>query len=276
MLPLLLVTGLTAAAPLQLASPGFHSRDLRVDEISYYSEFFANQLRLAGVKIFGADELASAVTPQREKQLVQCQGEACGSMADLQHLQLDGVVQGKISRQSSGYQLDITFLDAATAEPLSVRSVQSHSEDELQESLRRLAREMAVDLFSRTGKLPAPQPEVELAEAPGQPTSPLPGGLIMLAGAVATGTGIALNQVARGQLADVRIGFELNTYAEARAHAQGARNISIVSIVCIGVGAAAIVAGAIWAAVSVTNNRKLSVFAFSDGHTGSFGLAGAF
>src|SRR5258706_8228346 len=121
--------------PLKLASPGFSGPSLKPEEQSYFSEFFANQLRLQGIKVISSQELVAMLGPERQKQLLGCTAD-CTSPELATDLGVDGIVQGLIAHVGKdGWQIDLKVLLASSGATIAARSVSAQNDSELYELL---------------------------------------------------------------------------------------------------------------------------------------------
>jgi hypothetical protein len=215
-----------APSPVALAVEPITGPTLKPEDLSYYSLFFANQLRARGVQLDGVE--------QPDAKLVGRFGPFGGS----------------------GLQVDVTVTKADTGEVIAARSVSTPSEGAVLELLRRTAQELAVELFHRFGKMPVPQQIVPLpprlaARADGP--SPSPGLITAVAGIAVAAGGVLAISIANQQLGLVR-GGQLDPSAE-----QGAKTLSTVGVVLLAVGGAALVGGVAYALIASKGNASLTL-----------------
>ncbi|MBK7861755.1 MAG: hypothetical protein IPJ65_24690 [Archangiaceae bacterium] len=234
MLTLLVTVALHATPrPVVLENHGFEGPTVRADELAYLEAFFANQLRAQGVK-------------------VTAKGEAARPPGS------DGVLEGTLTRAGrDSLSLDLKVL-GGTSETLAARSVTAQNDSEAYELLRRAAQEIALELFHQLERTPVSQVPLPLPPAPEQPSSAVPGLVVAGLGVLAAAGGGVMVFIARDQLSKVRNGAP-DTYFHAKNDAEVARSLSLAGVVLAGVGAAAVVGGALYALVVNRWNARLEV-----------------
>lgn len=272
----LIATLAFAATPLTVVVPTLRAPELPEQELTYQSGLFAAQLRRAGVKVVTGAAVEGAMGAPALASLSACEAPPCTALGELaKRLDADAVLLGEVARSGVGFQAEVRGFKAPDGALVVRRSAAAHSPEELTQMLSVLARDAALELFSRTGKEPVPQPPEPLPQAPDEPMSTVPGAAVAISGVVVAAVSITLSSIARGQLTDVRSGFELQSYAAAVARANSARTLSVVSAVGIGVGIAALAIGTVRAVVAVRSNPNLVVVApYLDGHSGGFAFSG--
>ena len=108
---------------------------------------------LAGVVVSTPSEIQAVIGLERQRQLIGCEGQDCvGDLGAL--LGVEGLVTGAIAKVGSNYQLNIKVIDGKTGAGLSAASVTVGSESELLESMGRVARAMAKELFVKLDRSP--------------------------------------------------------------------------------------------------------------------------
>ena len=151
----LLTTLGTAPAPsVSLAAPPFHGVNLDEDTRTFYSEHFAQQLGLNGLKVTTAREIQQVLGFERQKQLLGCGEDSASCLAELANaLGVDGLVSGSIGKLGSVYQVNLKIISAQTAETLASFAARARSEEQVLDVLAQAAREMSARVLgrSRTG-----------------------------------------------------------------------------------------------------------------------------
>lgn len=238
------LVALTLNVPLTLSGVQLTGTNLKADELAFLATYFDNQLRAQGIRVVALSEPADAL--------------------------VTGAVE-RIGKETTQLELKVTKADGTV---MASRSVLAPTETELFELLRRTAQEMAAELYRSMQRMPEPQAQVTLPTRSTTPPSTAPGLAIAGVGLLAAGTGIALMVHANNQLASVGRGVP-PSYAAAQSQASGAKTVSTAAMVCVGVGAAAVVAGGIWAAVVARKNEGIEVSVFAAPGQGGFVLSGA-
>ncbi len=241
------------AGPLIIAVTPFTGTDVSEDVRKSLTDSLINEFRLLGVKVITEPAYADA-----------------SITASISHL---GGAATKVD-------LEVTLV--ADQKVVAARSIQAMGNEELNGVMHVAVQEIVGQLFARLEREPVTQPEAKepketVSMSRFSPTgSTVPGLLIALAGAAAVGGGIALFEVAQGNLADVRDGRP-STYPAAEGEAGQSQTFNAVSIIMMTVGGAALAAGCVWAVIAGKSSSSLDFSAFLLPHgTGGFVVGGRF
>lgn len=71
-LPLIGVAVTMAMQPVTLASPGLASPNVEKQAVTYYSDHFAQQLAVAGIRVYTESEISTLLGFERQKALLGC------------------------------------------------------------------------------------------------------------------------------------------------------------------------------------------------------------
>jgi hypothetical protein len=144
----LLAAALLASSPtpeLTLAAPGWSAVNLSEKEANFFSDHFAQQLTLQGLRVYTASELQALIGLERQRQLLACVQSAC--TAELGNaVGARGLVTGSVGKFGTALQVNIKVLDVNGSQPLGVHSKRVEGEGALLEELTRAATAMAPEL----------------------------------------------------------------------------------------------------------------------------------
>jgi hypothetical protein len=161
------------AEPVKLGALGLTGLGVPPDKLQYYSEHFAQQLSLRGLRVVTQAELAAMLGLERQKQLMGCAGDGSSCTAEItEALGVDGVVTGSLGFQGDEFQLDIKVVAAGGGPPLSVYSRRARTKVILDE-LALASWQVAVEVLQvlRPALPPPPRPQLEATTASSGPSS---------------------------------------------------------------------------------------------------------
>lgn len=165
----LLVASTVAAAPtepVKLGSLGLTGLGVPADKLQYYSDHFAQQLSVRGLRVVTQSELAALVGLERQKELLGCaEGTSCTAEIT-QALGVDGLVTGSLGLMGDEFQLDVKVVATGDRPPLSVYSRRGRTSALLDE-LALASWQVAVDVLHalRPGVEPPPKPALGLGSS---------------------------------------------------------------------------------------------------------------
>lgn len=236
---LLLALSLIAASPepaqpLTVTLAPFASEGVPEAELAYWSAYFANQLRVQGIRV--------AATPEP-----------------------DAAISGTLTRTGdAGLRISLKASAAGEGVTLAAVSMTAQTRGEIVDVLQRSAQEFAAVLFPKLNRVPVPQKAEALPEAPAvRTTTRLPPGLAMGVAVVVLGAGGAiaggvLLVMSKNQLAAVARGVP-TSYFSAQQEASNAKSLSTASAVLLGVGGAMLAGGLLYSLYSARVDTFLTV-----------------
>jgi TolB-like protein len=182
-----------------LASPGVTAVNLDSKLVDSFTLHFNQQLvRLAGVQVITAQEVATMLGMERQKELLGCSEGASACQAELAAaLGVDGVITGSISKVGSGLLINLKLLRVPNATAIAVYSQRVKTEDEALDYLEACAREFAAQ---NKGEVVAP---AEARPAARSLVAPIAVGAVGVAGVA---VGVVFEVLAQGTAASLREG----------------------------------------------------------------------
>jgi hypothetical protein len=138
-----------AAAPqggqVKLALPGFTSPALSPAAMTYYSEYFGQQLTLEGIRVVTSSEIGQILGLSRQQALLGCSENSCSAeLTDA--LGVDGLVLGSLGKFGSEYQVDIKVLSPVSGSVMGLYSHRVAGETDLLDDYTAAARKLAAVL----------------------------------------------------------------------------------------------------------------------------------
>jgi TolB-like protein len=164
----------------KLAAPELRTVGLSTETRSFLSEHLAQRLALNGLKVISANEIATLLGLERQRQVLGCQENSSCLTEMANALGVDGVVTGSVGKFEDTFQVNLKVISAVDASALAIYSAQAHGDKALLETLT-----VAADQLARTllGKAPA-RPDVPRAAEAG------PGLATAASGSLNSGTGL--------------------------------------------------------------------------------------
>jgi hypothetical protein len=145
MTPLVLaVLALEAAAPLKLASPGLRAVGIDEKKVLVFTDYFAQQLSLYGIRVTTESEVQALLGLERQKQLLGCSDDGGSCMAELAGaLGVDGLITGNFAKLDNGYILTLKIVPSGGGAPLGNYSGRVANDDAALEWLAQAAHDFA-------------------------------------------------------------------------------------------------------------------------------------
>ena len=242
--------------PVKLAAPGlsYVGVDAALGDV-YLERFVTVLARTGGLKITTRRDIEHVLGLERQKQLLGCSDDAATAcLAELAGgLGVEGMITGSLAKAGSAYIVTLRIIRAADGAEVVSSTERLKDEDALGEWLDAEAPRLGARILAAFGRTPVEAP------SSGRWLRLIPG----VAGALALAGGAGLFAVAGNQarmLSDgaVPIARIDATIADGRLMEGG-------GLALIGVGAAAIVASAIWFGVGGTSPSSVSFVPLSQG-----------
>ena len=233
MLHLLLWATLGASPDVNLAVMPFTTVDVSEGKGALTSEHLATQLIAQGLRVSTPRDISTVLGLERQKQLLGCGDDSCISEI-AGALGVTDVVNGEIARVDDGYRLLVKVISAANGRPRFARSVALKSERDVFETLD----VWALIIAGRE----APRPEGRTLA----PVVPLALG----GAAVATGAGFLISAAVSWGSLQQRGGMALSLSDAQVARTNGERD-QLIGFGLVGGGAAALIIGAVWFAMTM-------------------------
>jgi hypothetical protein len=158
---------------VKLGALGLNGLALPADKLQYYSDHFAQQLSLRGLRVVTRAELAALVGLERQKELLGCaDGTSCTAEISAA-LGVDGLVTGSLGIQGEELQIDIKVVATSDRPPLSVYSHRGQAKAILDE-LALASWQVAVDVLKtlRPGAPLPPKPQIETTRSGASSSGP--------------------------------------------------------------------------------------------------------
>lgn len=231
MLQLVLWASLAASPEVNLAVMPFTTVDVSEGKGALVSEHLATQLIAQGLRVSTPRDISAVLGLERQKQLLGCGDTSC--VAEIAGaLGVTDLVNGEIARVDDGYRLLVKVISAANGRPRFARSVALKSEREVFETLDAWAMIIAGREAPTTSRTLAPVVPMAVGGA-----------------AVAVGAGFLISSAVSWGALKQRGGMALSLSDAEIARANGARDQEI-GFSLVGGGAAALIIGAVWFALT--------------------------
>jgi hypothetical protein len=241
-----LLAAVLAAAPVKLAAPGFTSLNLSREATTYYSDHFAQQLAVRGIRVTTAGEIGTLLGLEKQKALLGCGETSQSCMTELANaLGVDGIITGNLGKFGDAYQINIKILGATDGRPLSVFTSRVNGETALLDGLAGAADRIAPEVARELGRpLAEGEPAASVGAAPAQVFAPRRWAWVPLAGGgVAAAAGLYFVVQATGHLNNLR-NDQIGS-ADPDTYAQEGKTDRNLGAALLGVGAAAMATGAV-------------------------------
>lgn len=239
-----------AATPVKVASTDWVFSGLDPALAGALESRFVTLLARGGIHVTTAKDVKAMLGLERQKQLLGCAESAC--TAELAGaLGVDGVLFGSVVKAGAGYTVTLRVASASSAQPMSSLSERVAGVEGLQDWLDEAAKKMADELQGKSGP---PQEAVVATVAPRSKVVPwvpaILGGAVAIGGAVV----FSLRSGPANEL-QTRVFPDAATVSATRKSGEA---FETAGLAMIGVGVAAIVASAIWFAVSPSDSVKVA------------------
>lgn len=228
--------------PLRIAVPGLRGVRLSDQELEFYAEHLAQNLRAPGLVVVTAREISTLLGIERQKQLLGCGDGANSCIAELANaLGADAVVLGDVARIEDTFQINLELITPGDATVLAQGSRRVHGQVASLDALASLGRELGRGLLTRQGRaVPAELMVQNSVAAPPRAWTWVPVG----AGIVIAGAGVLFLSMAEVNAAALRnpMGGALKATYAAQIRDDG-KLFQALGAVGLGVGLAAVAAG---------------------------------
>lgn len=229
---------LTLGAPAQVtvALPGLTTIGLEASAASVYVDRFSTTMEGPRLKVISNRDIAQVLSFERQRQLMGCaEGMSESCLVELAGaLGADVILSGSVAKLEGSYVVTLRAFRATNGQVLASRTGRPETEPALLDWLDSAAVDLRGELLQAFG----------LASA-SRGFAPWVTGLL---GLVAAGTGAVLTGLAYGSANAVRTDMALSS-ATAEARIQQGRAFEASGAVLLGVGAAGLVASALWLAL---------------------------
>jgi hypothetical protein len=228
--------------PIRLAAPGLTLIDLDPKLKGFYTDHLAQQLRFQGVQVSTDTDIAAVLGLERQRQLLGCSDDVCKAEIGAA-LGVDGIVLGTVTRLDKSFKMDLRIVAAGTAQVLATASTSTGDSDQLVGTIVVVAESLAHQVATKLGKSLDPKGATQIVRGPTLAKRyawvPAAVGVVVLAG------GAAEYAMAKGNFDKLsNPQSPLLTQAQADAVAAEGRQQQNVAFIGLGIGAAAVVAGA--------------------------------
>lgn len=242
-LGMMLLLAAAPDAPLRVAVP-----ELRVVNVdpklgAFYAEHLAQELAHFGLQAQSPRDIAAVLGLERQKQLLGCADELCTTSKLGAALEVDGIVVGSVTRLDKNYVLDVRVVSSGDARVLATANATTDDNDRLVGTLVVVAEQLARQTAAKLGRTLPDSSAVEVVRGPSRVrrSSWIPAAV----GVAAVAAGTVMLVQARSTYDRLTIPqAALLTQAEAQALGQQGSTYQTVGWVGVGVGAAALAAGA--------------------------------
>lgn len=229
---------------LKLASPGLTSVNLDHNVAVFYSDHFAQQLALGGLRVITASEMSALLGLERQKQLVGCTDTSCAvELANA--LGVDGLVVGSIGKFDTTYQVNIKVLSAIDGTPLGIYSTRATGDAALLDELTRTAKLLAAEMLRKLNRAPVQVVQIDTTREAPPPTPAQARRSILLPVLGGVGGGVLLT--AGGITASIAGGMYQSLtnknspprdFVEAKTAFTAGSSLQTISLVLVGAGVA--------------------------------------
>lgn len=198
MTTLVLVAAVVLGADgVSIASPGLAAVNLPEKEAQFFSEHFAQQLALLGPKVITQAEVQQLLGLDQQRQLLGC-GEDSSCAAEIGNaLGVDALISGNLGKFGDDVAVNLKILSAKDGAQLAVYSSTVKGTNALLPELKRAARKMLPDVYSKLGRtMPELPPEEEAPQVVVmQDPRPTPKRVVPTSAYVFAGSAVALAAV---------------------------------------------------------------------------------
>ena len=236
---LVVMLALSQPGQIKLAAPGFKAVNISEADANFYSEHFAQQLKLFGLSVSTASDISALLGLERQKQLMGCADDATSCVAEIAGaLGADGLVKGTLGKFGPLYQINLNILKQ-DGSSLVVFSSRVKGEEPLLDEFTLAARQMSLELHQKLGR---PIPD-SLIEKPStlRSYSWIPA----VSGLVAGGAGAFLFVQSRNRLGALQEVRTDEVGADPAAYAAAGRTEQTAGVALLAVGGAALTGAAI-------------------------------
>jgi hypothetical protein len=258
------LAGLLAASPAaSIALPGVSGVGLEAGEAELYSGLLATRIRSHGLTVIAAEDIASVLGLERQRQLLGCASECSVELAAA--LGTDGVLLARVGRLGDTYSLSVRVISAKDATVLADTSETAPTRAQMPFALEHLAWSLAKQLdWPWAGRGVQVGDEPRLAAKPSlRPWALVPAGVAL----ISLGVGLGLRFVAQDTLVQLRVAPDASRALTLR----DAGNLQeTLSYTLLGVGGAAAVTAVLLAVLGGGPNESTVSMGFAPISGGAF------
>lgn len=231
----LFTSALLLGATPRVVAPEWNAVNVKKELVTFYGDVLADALRKQGLQVMTAQEIATLLGMERQRELLGCNSEASSCMTELANaLGCDATLMVNLARfDDGGFRGIAKVISSKTGEPLSSAQLDSTSERRLLDSLEAAAKVLAAPF-----KVAAPQ----VVDAAGAQNATrfwwVPGAVGLASGAA----GAAMLVAANGEYQRL---LEPQRFASAQDTANTGKALQTGGWVAAGVGAGLVVTGVV-------------------------------
>jgi hypothetical protein len=148
MISLVLLAVLAAPAEhaqLRLASPGLSYVQLEDKVGDFFSDYFAQQLVLQGIRVTTKNEVSALLGFERQKELLGCSEKSSTCLAEMAGaLGVDGLITGNLAKFGQGFAINLKIVSAKTGQVMGAYTGRLKGDEALLDWLTETAKAFAV------------------------------------------------------------------------------------------------------------------------------------
>lgn len=256
---------LLGAAP-KVVSPEWNAVNVKKELVTFYADVLADALRKQGLQVMTAQDVATLLGMERQRELMGCNDAASSCMAELASaLGCDATLMVNLARfDDGGFRGIAKVVSSKTGNTLSSAQLDSTNERRLLDSLEAAAKILAVPF----GAAAVPPTVVARDEGPENATRFwwIPGAVGLAAGAAGAGMFVA----SQGEYDAL---YSYDSFDKAQAGAERGKALQTGGWVAAGVGAGLVVTGVV---MLILPKRDVVPTAAVTPNGGSVGVGGRF
>jgi hypothetical protein len=238
-----------AAGPVKVASPAWNVVDIKPELASFYAEQMAQGLRAEGLKVTTADDIATLLGAERQRELLGCASTTSSCMAELANaLGCDATLTVNLARLGGGFRGLAKLMSSNDGSIISSVKIEATSEAQLADRIEAAARELARPF--RSGVVEK-QPVLEVKQPGPARVAPAAWWVPGAVGVVAAGAGALFFSLAAGKYNDL-LTHQAQVSDGVRWRDEGSA-YQAWGITLVSVGGAAIIGSIIWLLVGSTD-----------------------
>jgi hypothetical protein len=153
--------------PWRVAAPNWRVVNTRPELADFYADRLAQALRKQGVQVVTSNEIAAALSSERQKQLLGCTEESSSCLVELGNaLGVDGTLMVSFARlDESSYEANVKVISSSTGKVIAETRASGDSEKKMLTALDEAAMAVAVDLETLRPSDSAPPPSTVRSRA---------------------------------------------------------------------------------------------------------------
>lgn len=222
---------LLGAAP-KVVSPEWNAVNVKKELVTFYADVLADALRKQGLQVVTAQDIATLLGMERQRELVGCNDAASSCMAELASaLGCDATLMVNLARfDDGGFRGIAKVISSKTGNTLASAQLDSSSERRLLDSLEAAAKVLAVPFGSSV--TPAPEVTKNVASKSDVPLWWIPGAI----GVVVGGASVPMFVVSQADYESLSIDETLTTRDLAQDRADRGSALQTGGWIAAGVG----------------------------------------